>query len=417
MTDYSSYEKGQFLLNGKYKYLSPIQAGSFGKVTLAVDVATGVKYAMKAMYKSDPGICKVARHEIKMLTRLGSGSPNICRLVEWFETEEFVILMLEYCANGDLYDLIHSTSQVPAVDIWHIAREMHSGLAYAHSLGIYHRDIKPENVLFTAHGQVKLCDWGLSTTRRISRDFRVGSEKYMAPECFGTREQVAQYDCQYADYWSFGITLLTAIFGTSPFKPMGSRNTVEADTNYKHFVAHQRPEVLFDVYPTMSQRCFDVVMHALKIGGVDDDMASYTSKIESRSLLELMASLQNQWKFGLTIDEEYDLEEMNHEDMVFDMDDVNERGEEKAGTSKDVVLSVSEVPGDCDLERDISRAASEPKQLPFPSLIESYPLSRSWCDFDEEDMAQMVKLTMKEKLATIDEGKKFGEIQIVDEVR
>ena len=414
MTNYTLYEQGKLLLNEKYKYVSPIQEGSFGKVTLAIDVETNTKYAMKAMYKSNPGICNVARHEIKMLSKLGNGNANICQLVEWFETDDFVILMLEYCANGDLYDLIHSTTQVSAVDIWHIAREMQSGLEYAHSLGIYHRDIKPENVLFTEYGQVKLCDWGLSTTRRYSRDFKVGSEKYMAPECFGSRPDVSEYDCKYSDYWSFGVTLLTAIFGTSPFKPMGEANTVEADSNYKHFVNHQRTDVLFDIYPTMNQHCFEVVMTALKVGGVDDDLSSYKSKIESRSLQKLISTLQNNWKFGLTIDEEDELEDLNHDDhAVFDMDDID---------IEQQTLPLPQESENLDVERR-AREQDEPnKHLPFPSLVESYPLSKSWCDFDEDDFEKIfdnlsvAKRDKKLRLNTIDEGitTKHGQIHIVE---
>ena len=57
MTNYTLYEQGKLLLNEKYKYVSPIQEGSFGKVTLAIDVETNTKYAMKAMYKA--GKCLV----------------------------------------------------------------------------------------------------------------------------------------------------------------------------------------------------------------------------------------------------------------------------------------------------------------------------------------------------------------------
>ena len=73
MTNYTLYEQGKLLLNEKYKYVSPIQEGSFGKVTLAIDVETNTKYAMKAMYKSNPGICNVARNEIKMIPKYKAG--------------------------------------------------------------------------------------------------------------------------------------------------------------------------------------------------------------------------------------------------------------------------------------------------------------------------------------------------------
>jgi len=36
------------------------------------------------------------------------------------------------------------------------------GLSYLWSLKIMHRDIKPSNMLVNTHGQVKLCDFGVS---------------------------------------------------------------------------------------------------------------------------------------------------------------------------------------------------------------------------------------------------------------
>ena len=50
--EYGAYEKKQYLLKDKYKFITPIQEGAFGKVTLAVNVQTKEKVAMKAMYKS-----------------------------------------------------------------------------------------------------------------------------------------------------------------------------------------------------------------------------------------------------------------------------------------------------------------------------------------------------------------------------
>lgn len=317
--DYQAYEAGLHLLNGKYRYCLHIQKGAFGKVLLALDVFTGQQVAMKAMYKASAETKRVALHEIDILSKLGAGSDHICRLVDHFETPDFVVLVLEYCSNGDLYDLIdyNRTNAVllAAVDVWNIARELHSGLKYAHEMGIYHRDLKPENVLFTGAGRVKICDWGLSTTSRNSAEFNVGTEKYMAPECFiRVCPEKKSYDCKYADYWLFGVTVLTAVFGTLPFKPIrrnsgsgsAAERSLESDSNFKNFVFYNNQDVLYDIYPTMNANCFRIFMTLLRAGGVEDDLDAFNAKIALRNMDQFMTDLADRWKFGLTIDEEYD---------------------------------------------------------------------------------------------------------------
>lgn len=432
MQDYKfdSYENKSSLLGGKYQYISPIQEGSFGKVTLAYNTELKCEVAMKAMYKHQPEIKRMANHEIKMLTKLGSKSDNICQLLDHFETDEYVVLVLEYCSSGDLYDLIHSGLNISAVDLWHIAKELSSGVKYAHSLGIYHRDIKPENVLFNSFGRVKLCDWGLSTTVRHSNQFNVGTEKYLAPECFKNEEEKRSghedegddtYDCKYADYWSLGITLLTAVFGTSPFKPVGVSSSLESDTNFKNFVHFGKIEVLYDIYPTMNKNCFEIFMNLLKTGE-KDDRENKNRKISSRDLNLFLHDLELNWKFGLSIDEEYELEQLDEEDNaknhkdsdLFDMDD-DDLG---YGSSKQDSLTDPTNYDDDDSELDeledfigVTNSIKIPNRNgngtvggqpgthrntmhahghtvnSIPSLIESTS-GKSWCDFDDADDAE-----------------------------
>lgn len=414
-SEYGAYEQNRLLLKGTYLYLSQIQKGSFGRVTLAVNVKTNIKVAMKAMYKTTREVATMARREMQILQKLGRGNDHICQLVDHFETDEFIVLVLEYCASGDLYDVIQSGSNANprAVDVWHLANEMYSGIKYAHSLGIYHRDLKPENILFTEKGSVKICDWGLATLSRQSSDFNVGTEKYMAPECFINSPVAAteSYDCKFADYWSFGITLLTAVFGTSPFKPVRANDDVwgsaddfrrknksvkkslESDCNFKNFVFYNRPEVLYDIYPTMNKTCFGVFMHLLKVGGIEDDLKNYNHKIEARSLDRFIADLEKNWKYGLTVWEEDELyeqeDDMTNHDSVFDMDDfstTNKKSESDVDDEEDQ-YEVEDYKGEGSAVR-IPETTGKHQSIPVPSLVESsYQQSyqpKSWYDLEDE---------------------------------
>ncbi|TCD63501.1 hypothetical protein EIP91_005334 [Steccherinum ochraceum] len=110
-----------------------------------------------------------------------------------------------------------------------------SALAYLHdpAQNVAHRDIKPTNVLITATGLVKLVDFGVSWSERISPSsdclwpeppgrlcFDVSSGPYRAPELlFGARN----YDPYATDLWSLGA--LCAEFFTSI-------KTVESDSDF-----------------------------------------------------------------------------------------------------------------------------------------------------------------------------------------
>lgn len=76
-----------------------------------------------------------------------------------------------------------------------------------------HRDIKPSNVLVNSKGQIKLCDFGVSSELDNSvADTFVGTGTYMAPE----RIQGSPYTVK-SDVWSVGLTLMELAIGKFPF--------------------------------------------------------------------------------------------------------------------------------------------------------------------------------------------------------
>jgi mitogen-activated protein kinase kinase len=84
-----------------------------------------------------------------------------------------------------------------------------------------HRDIKPSNILVNSRGNIKLCDFGVSSELEGSvADTFVGTGTYMAPE----RIQGAQYTIK-SDVWSFGLTLMELAIGKFPF----ANNADDAD--------------------------------------------------------------------------------------------------------------------------------------------------------------------------------------------
>lgn len=146
--------------------------------------------------------------------------PNICRLLESFEDERLIFLVLEYCEGGELFERIVQQKYIDERVARNIVIQVASALCYAHSRNIAHRDLKPENVCFCKDdndpmGQIKVIDWGLSGLFEGDDMMQtaVGSITYTAPEVL--KRSVA-YDTS-CDLWSLGVLIYVVLCGKPPF--------------------------------------------------------------------------------------------------------------------------------------------------------------------------------------------------------
>ena len=106
-----------------------------------------------------------------------------------------------------------------------IAEAVLGGLTYLYRAHrIMHRDIKPSNIVVNSQGQIKLCDFGVSSEleNSIAATF-VGTGTYMAPE----RIQGEPYTVK-SDVWSVGLTLHELAVGKFPFSADAGGEDAEA---------------------------------------------------------------------------------------------------------------------------------------------------------------------------------------------
>ena len=249
------------LLDGRYESISPLNHGSFGMVFLAKDIIIGGLVAIKCLSKgvnkdsiagnSDDGAVELASHG-----RLGQ-HPNLVNLINSFETETHTFLVLEYCPMGDLYEAIRlGRGPLETENVREFMFQLVSAVDCLHSKGIYHRDIKPENIFLCDDGSMKLGDLGLATTDAWSHEACVGSDRYMAPEQYDPSDN--GYSPAKADVWAIGICLLNILFSRNPFV-----SPTETDKLFNDFARDSQS--LFDIFPTMSQDTFDILVHAMAI--------------------------------------------------------------------------------------------------------------------------------------------------------
>lgn len=277
------------LNNGRYETIKPLNHGSFGMVFMATDHSTGDYVAIKCLTKKSAAAetsfaVDDKSEELELHRRLGR-HPNIVGIIDSFETAAHVFLVIEFCSRGDLYEAIcKEQGPLETERVRAFMLELVDAVEHMHSRGIYHRDIKPENIFLTRDGTPKLGDFGLATTDKWSMEMAVGSDRYMAPEQFDSAG--AGYSPAEADIWALGICLMNILFQRNPFE-----SPTEADRIFLDFSRDKQS--LFDVFPTMSQDTFNVLMACL------------SPDPRKRSLAALREALERAVSFT-TIDEAFD---------------------------------------------------------------------------------------------------------------
>ena len=159
--------------------------------------------------------------EVKILMKVKH--PNIVILLDVFEDDEKVYLVIELMNDGELFDRICNyfpngySEQESSI----LIKKCLEAVQYLHSMDIIHRDLKPENLLFSSTGagelsEIKISDFGLAKiwTGDMLVKTACGSPNYVAPEVLLNQMHGYDYAC---DMWSLGAILYVLLCGFCPF--------------------------------------------------------------------------------------------------------------------------------------------------------------------------------------------------------
>ncbi|KAG5270304.1 hypothetical protein AALO_G00191150 [Alosa alosa] len=215
----SSAELKKILTNGQIneqdiQYQEQLGHGNGGTVYKAYHVLGKRVLAVKVIpLDITVELQKQIMSELEILYKCDS--PYIITFYSAFFVENRISICTEFMDGGSL-DVYR---RVPEHVLGRIAVAVVKGLTYLWSLKILHRDVKPSNMLVNTRGQVKLCDFGVSTqlVNSIAKTY-VGTNAYMAPE----RISGEQYGI-HSDVWSVGISLMELALGTFPY-PQGEEH-------------------------------------------------------------------------------------------------------------------------------------------------------------------------------------------------
>jgi hypothetical protein len=221
----------QFVLNIKeaigymkftdyYELKEVIGKGKFGVVNRGIHKKTQQHVAVKIINKES-----IKTLEDKELVRIEIGilklchHPNIVRLLDHLENEDYIFIVTEFIEGGTLGQYFKKKNfNFSERQASSIMSQIANGVKYLHKYGIVHRDLKPDNIMITQqndYGIIKIMDFGLSKIDSTQEKMVDGYEtlSYASPEVLIR----TPYNKE-VDIWSMGIILYYMLCGHLPFK-------------------------------------------------------------------------------------------------------------------------------------------------------------------------------------------------------
>lgn len=239
--------------------------GKLSVVRKCTEKCTGRVYAAKFLKKRRRG--KDCRpdiiHEIAVL-ELSKPCPRIVDLYEVYETGHEIILVLEYIAGGEMFNLCmpERDGTCSEKEIVRLVRQILEGVYFLHKNNIVHLDLKLQNILLSgveSVGDAKIVDFGISRKLSQTSELReiLGTVEYSAPEIL-SYEPISTS----TDIWSIGVICYMLLSCESPF--VGA-NLQETYLN----ISQLNVDYSEDTFTSVSQEAIDFIKCTLVLNPRD----------------------------------------------------------------------------------------------------------------------------------------------------
>ncbi len=206
---------------GRYRIVELIGEGGMAMVYKAHDSRLDREVAIKFIrmgivedaYAHD--MLKRFDREARALAKLSH--PNIVKVYDYGEYENYPYLVMEFLAGGTLRTQVGKTLSYK--EAARLLVPITRALEYAHQMGIVHRDVKPTNILLSATGDPLLSDFGIAKLLHTGEAMTltgpgasVGTPEYTAPE-----QSTGKPVDHRADIYSLGVVFYELVTGEKPF--------------------------------------------------------------------------------------------------------------------------------------------------------------------------------------------------------
>lgn len=228
---------------GQYQLGALLGSGGMGEVYLAEHQLLKRPCALK-LIRSEISANSVAlarfEREVRSAARLSN--PHVVEIFDYGHADDGTFYyVMEFLTGLSLHDLVSQYGPLPAGRAIYLMRQICSGLAEAHALGLVHRDLKPANIFIAVRGGEydvsKVLDFGLvklapNEGAELTADNTVsGTPSFMSPEQATGRRDVDGR----SDIYALGAILYFMLTGRPPF---------EGDNAMAVMIAHARDPVV-----------------------------------------------------------------------------------------------------------------------------------------------------------------------------
>ena len=209
---------GNLDIHNYYEMKKDLGEGKFGLVKLCENKTTKFKVAVKIISrdKTEESDMRLIYNELEIMKIVSH--PNIVSLIDLFETDENIFIVMDYYKGGDLTSYLDAhNGYLTEQSLAKLMCQICKGIKYLHEYGIVHRDLKPDNIMLSDKSEepvAKIMDFGLSAIMGVKEKAEdgFGTLSFVAPEVLLRKPYNRE-----VDIWSIGVMIYYCLTGTLPF--------------------------------------------------------------------------------------------------------------------------------------------------------------------------------------------------------
>jgi calcium-dependent protein kinase len=287
-----------------YEKLNFLGKGAYGSVYKVRRKNTGTREIIRALKEISKEVMNVneenaeeVKNEVEVLKNIDH--PNIMKIFEFFENDQSIFLVNEFCGGGDVAGINDKYGLFPEFFLKYIMYQVFLAISFLHSSKVVHGDIKRENIAFVYNGkyterneissffnllfknkeiqeelanapgfenvsektlgvvneicnyEVKILDFGSAKMKRKGKQNDklsgiTGTAYYCSPEVIDNN-----YD-YYCDEWACGVMMYILLTGYPPFGG-------EDEEEIFHNIKNQELNLNVPELKNVSEQCLDLI--------------------------------------------------------------------------------------------------------------------------------------------------------------
>ena len=212
----------ELLIDDQYQLAVCIASGSSSQVWEVIEKSSARHLAMKLL-KTDVPEFKENKAQMKRESEIHKtlDHPMIVKFERYSSNRDHTYILMEYFRASNLKLQIKADTNGVHLKVRQLFEGVCAALSYVHQKGFIHRDIKPDNVLMNKVGEIRLCDFSLSSKQStgFAKVFAgklkniQGTRTYIAPETI--RKQQPSFQ---TDMYSLGVMFFEVLTCKTPFQ-------------------------------------------------------------------------------------------------------------------------------------------------------------------------------------------------------